>query len=84
VTFEGVSYGSILPQGAKWAAAPPLSQEVRGTIFVFSDVGGRHGPVSSAELDKATPDLVRTKRITQFDVHNLSRGSALEVVVPVR
>ena len=37
-----------------------------------------------AEVDKAGPQAIRARAITQFNVHDLSRGVALQIIIPVR
>ena len=84
LNIEGVSYAAVLPLAAKWAAVPPTGQQPKGTMFVFSNAAGQHKAVNLAEVDKAGPQAIRARAITQFNVHDLSRGVALQIIIPVR
>jgi hypothetical protein len=79
-------YPALVALSEAWAAVPAMQgpDPAKGATFVFADEKGRHGPLSRAEIDGASAKVVRSRRITQFTIYNLSRGVSLRLDIPVR
>ena len=86
VTATPGDYFAILKLAGSWAAVPPDQgvDPAKETMFIFANENGRHRALSKAEINAATAPIVRSRRVTQFSVYNLSRGPSLRLDVPAQ
>jgi hypothetical protein len=86
VTSTLGEYSALVKLAGAWARVPPEQwpDPAKGTTFVFANENGRHKALSQAEIDAATAPIVRSRRITQLSIYNLSRRPSLRLDVPAQ
>ena len=88
LNVTGGDYAALLALAKAWAGVPANTNvgadPAKATAFIFTDENGQHESLTEVQLESATADFVRERRVTQLFVYNLSRGTSIRVGIPAK